>query len=116
MDNVSTSAWVMIAVTLLAIETIPLIATALAVGGICGWFLPRLSVKRGLLMAIPVGLLCAVAGVVLFRANTMMYSGESPLNMLVGAIFVRVPSAAAAIATLGLCFRWDRNRGIADAG
>lgn len=115
MDNVPMSAWVLIAVMILAMQTIPLIATALAVGGICGWFLPRLSVKRGLLMALPVGLLCAVAEVVLFRTNLGMYSSEGPLTVWIGSIFTRVPFAASAIATLSLCFWWDRRQVIADA-
>ena len=102
MDNVSTGGWLLISLAMLAIRIVPLVMLALVTGSLCGLFMRRISVKRGLLAGLRVAALGAA--VVVVSMYLPPYPGFQWFETVVLLTTVAV--------TVFLCWRWNhRARG-----
>ena len=96
MDGVTTAGWVLIFLMLAFIHIGIPMTMALVTGGLCGWCMSRLSVKRGL----ATGALVAIPGTVIYGIEIFVSLPVSPRLDLVMLTNIA--------ATIGLCWWWNR--------
>ena len=96
MDGVTSAGWVIVFLLVASIHIGIPMTMALVSGGLCGWCMSRISVKRGL----AAGALVAIPGTVIYGIEMFVSLPVSPRLDLVMLTNI--------VATTGLCWWWNR--------